>query len=448
MREPTIRLSPPRSIASQILVIGLTSAKPGNLEFGNLGNYMIVDPLFAGLRAEFPRSKIRTSLQLSDAFCKRYDIISLRGKRFWSYGKEAALETARDAVRIAVWRLLNPIVGARMSSIIKRSALLSEIQAADLVIDFSGDIFGNNASYNRFLEACAEILFARIMGKPVAMLAGSPGPFSGWRRPLARFLLNRVSLITNREPISTELLTRLGIDDSLIKDTACPAFLFRGKTKDEVQHIFQQEGIDLARPTVGLIVSGWNMPEPPYDRVPRQEWELEPFIDLVEFLLEEIKAQVVLMSHSHRLNAQGQLVFGPDAVIARQIYEAIQTEARTASLILLSRPYAADTTKAIIGTLDMLVSGRLHGAVSGLSQGIPTVIVDYGHEPRAHKLRGVARMLDIGEYVCNPTDSTDMIQTVSRAWLQRAGICAKLSASIALTEARALRNFEALRTLL
>ena len=31
---------------------------------------------------------------------------------------------------------------------------------------------------------------------------------------------------------------------------------------------------------------------------------------------------------------------------------------------------------------------RIHGAVAALSQSVPTVIIDYGHEPKAHKLIG------------------------------------------------------------
>lgn len=432
----------------RILLIGLTSGRLGNLECGNLGNYMIIDPLVAGLRSEFPRSEIRTSLQLSDEFCARYDITSLRGKRFWSYGKEAALATAQDTLRLAAWHLLKPLFGARVSSIMQGSALLSEVQAADLVIDFSGDVFGDNASYNRFLEGCAEILFARILKRPVAMLAGSPGPFHSWRRPLAKFVLNRVSLITNREPISTEILVELGIDESLIEDTACPAFLFQGKPEEEMKQILEEEDIDPARPTVGVILSGWNMPEPPYDQVPRQARELVPFAELIESLLSQVRAQVVLLSHSHRSSHQGQLIFGPDATIMKQIYEMVYSDEYADSLILLSKPYDAATTKALIGTFDVLVSGRLHGAVSGLSQGVPTVIVDYGHEPRAHKLRGVGRLLGIEQYVCDPSDSSEMTRITSDVWSRRSDISAKLSVRIEEIEVRALHNFAILHSVL
>lgn len=428
----------------QILLIGLTSVGLGNMEFGNLGNYMIIEPLIARLRTEFPQSEIRTSIQLSDEFCHRFDIISLREKRFWSYGKEAAIATIKDIIRLLAWYFLRPLFGKRADFIFGNSTLLSEIYNADLVIDFSGDVFGDNASFNKFLEGCAEILFARALGKPVVMLASSPGPFTGWRKPLAKFILNRMSLITNREPLSTELLIKIGIEALLIENTACPAFLFGGKTKEEIQGNLKAEKIRSGHPVIGLILSGWNMPEPPYNRVPRQEWELTPFVKLIEFLMDQIQAQVVLISHSHRLNDEGQLIFGPDAALIKQIYEQVSIDNKAESLILLSKPYDAATTKGLVGVFDILISGRLHGAISGLSQGIPTVIIDYGHEPKAHKLRGVARLLEIEDYVCDPSNPNEMIETVSKAWLHRRDIQAKLSAKAEEIENLAAYNITVL----
>jgi colanic acid/amylovoran biosynthesis protein len=431
----------------RIFLVGLTSAKLGGLESGNLGNYMIVEPLIEGLRAEFPCAAIRTSLQLSDEFCRRFDVTCLRRKRFWSYGWEAARATAIDIGRVSAWRLSKPFCEATADSLIEGSDLLSEIHAADLVIDFSGDIFGDNASYNKFLEGCAEILLARAMGKPVVMLAGSPGPFSGWRRVLGRFVLDRVSLVTNREPISTELLIALGIDQSRIENTACPSFLFEGKREDQIRTLLEEEGIDRQRPTVGLIVSGWNMPEGPFDRVPRQKWELTGFVRLVEFLLNDLGTQVVLISHSHRPDDKGGLTFGPDAKILEQIYGMVNAQDHGGSLILLSQPYDAATTKGILGTLDMLVSGRLHGAISGLSQGVPTVIIDYGYEPKAHKLRGVARLLNIERWICDPRDTQQMIRTAASAWTCRAQIRGQLVRDIEIIRDLAARNFAVLHGL-
>jgi colanic acid/amylovoran biosynthesis protein len=432
----------------RILVIGLTSVPLGGMEWHNVGNYMIIEPLFDHLRSEFPKSDIVTTLQLSTSFCEQFDITSLREERFWTYRLPTAFATASDIVRLLLWRLSFPSDKANL--VLENSRLLSEIEKADLVIDFSGDLFGENAQVNWFLEGCAELVFSQALGKPLVMLAGSPGPFYGWRKPVARYLLNRVSLITNREPISTELLIDLGIDESRVRTTACPSFLFKGRTVQEVEDILIAEGIgyNQATPLVGMIVSGWNMPNSPHNLVPRKKEELEPFVALARFLLDHIGVKVVLLSHSHRSNDNGQLRPGSDAKIMAQIYDMLGSSEWEDRLVLIRRPYDPATTKGILGSFDMLISGRLHGCISGLSQGIPTVIIDYGHEPKAHKLRGVARLLEVESYVCDPTDAEEMIETAEEVWDRRSEIRARLDERLKLVRKQALLNFELLRSFL
>ena len=62
------------------------------------------------------------------------------------------------------------------------------------------------------------------------------------------------------------------------------------------------------------------------------------------------------------------------------------------SVSLLEGVYTPGQTKAIIANFDMVISGRVHGAIAALSQCIPTVIIDYGHEPKAHKLRATHKL--------------------------------------------------------
>ena len=61
------------------------------------------------------------------------------------------------------------------------TAYINEVLEADLVIDFSGDIWGDNADFlgpNRFEIGLLKDRVAQLLGKTVVMLAGSPGPFN------------------------------------------------------------------------------------------------------------------------------------------------------------------------------------------------------------------------------------------------------------------------------
>jgi len=82
--------------------------------------------------------------------------------------------------------------------------------------------------------------------------------------------------------------------------------------------------------------------------------------------------------------------------------------------------------------------------VSGLSQMVPTVIIDYGHEPRAHKLRGFAAVAEMSEYVADPTNLADVFQKVQQCWSKRVSIREHLCKRIPEVQELARENFNLL----
>ncbi len=431
----------------KIFIGGLTSCALGGMEVHNLGNYIIMEPFIFYLKKYFRDVVIHTSIQMSDQFCEKYGITSLRDERFWTYGNRTAYETSKDIIRVAVWKIVKTLF-SKDCDFILNSPLLIELKKANLVIDFSGDIFGDNASYRQFLEDCAEIVIAKLLGKPVAMLIGSPGPFKKkWRQILGRFILNSVDLITNREPISTELMRKYGVSNPNMFSTACPGFLFKTPDKNEAVSILKNEGLvfDDNKPLIGLIICGWNMPIAPYSKLPRENWELKPFVDLIKYLVITLNARVLLFAHQNRTDNQGNLIRGNDHSIIDQIYGLIIDSEVEKNVLRLKGLYNARESKGIISQCDMLISGRIHGAVSGLSQCIPTVILDYGHEPKAHKLKGFALNVGSEKYVANPSNSQDMIAKVSEVWENRDDIHRFLCKRIPEVQGLALSNFSMLR---
>ena len=61
----------------------------------------------------------------------------------------------------------------------------------------------------------------------------------------------------------------------------------------------------------------------------------------------------------------------------------------------------------------------MHGAVAGISQSIPTMIIDYGHEPKAHKLGGFAEVSGIENFIANPNNEIELIDTSFRCYNNR-----------------------------
>ncbi len=433
----------------KILLIGMTSGRLGGMEYANLGNYIIMEPFIQKLHSTFPDAEIRTSIQMSDEFTQKFKVTCLRDKRFWSYGYHTALQTAMDFVKVFIWNLFQTI-GIEMPIVIRRSKLLKEIYYADLIVDFSGDIYGDNATWNKFLEGNSRLFFCKMLDRKTAMVIGSLGPFKKrWRQIIAKRVLKHLDLLTTREPISIDVLRKMGIEGKHIHSSACPSVFFQNDSSNETSVLIEQEHFSHGgKATVGIIICGWNMPEGPYNKWPRQTEEYKNFISIIRHLINKIGVQVCLMSHQNGVASNLQLTKGNDHKIIDQILNLLKNDYGTEDLFSLKNFYNAAQSKTIIGQFDMLMSGRIHGAVQGLSQHVPTAIIEYGHEPKAHKLRGFAQVYGVEEYVCNPADEQAMIRVATKLWEDREKVKIHLHSQIPKVQGLANHTFNLLHQLL
>lgn len=400
----------------RILIIGQTTLQWGRMEFGNIGNYYIIEPFVRELHRTFPNSKIKTTLQLSRRFCDDENIEVLPINLYYDFNSRENLVVAKKEIKLVEEFLENGYFS-------ETTSYIDEVMNADIVIDFSGDIWGDNANFlgeDRFEVGLYKDMVSQKLGKPTFMLAGSPGPFKENKlKELAKEVFKSFTAVANREPISSKNLKEEGFDISNVSDLACPAFLFEPVKKEKIEQIFNEETIAGEIPIVGFILCGWNFLDGPFDKWPRKDEEYEVFAKAVEYINNELGAKVCLMSHSNGFPippSNFQLIHGRDYPIIKQLQTVIDKRGIAKNVIALDGVYDAWTTKGIISKFDMLVSGRIHAAVAGFSQNIPTVVIDYGHEPKAHKLAGFATVVGQENYVCDPSKESELINIINDCW--------------------------------
>lgn len=401
-----------------ILLIGQCSLHWGRMEFGNIGNYYIIEPFIRELHRVFPGCEIRTTLQMSERFCQQEKITVLPLALFYGWtGEDLAL--ARHEMALAQQF-------AETGKLNEQTPFVEAVLASDLVIDFSGDIWGDNANFlgeDRFEVGLLKNRVAQLLGKKTVMLAGSPGPFGDAElKPLAQTVYQNFDLVTNREPLSTRLLEQEQFDCSNTLTLACPAFLFEPADAQNVAETLA--GIKSCtektpKAVVGFILCGWNFEQGPFDKWPRDDADYTVFAETVEYITETLGARVCLMSHSNGFDvppAPFKLKHGRDYPIAKQLQQVLQDRGIAKDVIAIDGLYDTWETKAIVGAMDMVVSGRVHAAVAALSQHVPTVIIDYGHEPKAHKLRGFATVAGVEHYVADPSSTGQLQRLVKQCW--------------------------------
>jgi colanic acid/amylovoran biosynthesis protein len=425
----------------RILLIGQTTLHWGRMEFGNIGNYYIIEPFIRELHKVFNGSEIHTTFQMSDRFSRDEGVNILPMDLYYGW-KENDLE-------IALEEFASAYLFHQTGNLPKTSRYIEEVVKSDLVIDFSGDMWGDNANFlgkDRFLVGLLKDRVAQLMGKRTAMIAGSPGPFNSKETlKFAQEVFKNFDLVTNREAVSIELLRERDFDVSKVVNLACPAFLFQPCDSAEMDDIIASQKIDgKDKPVFGFILCGWNFISGPFDKWPRSDDEYVQFAEAVEFITEVIGARVFLLSHSNGFPpppASFKLIHGRDYQIVKQLEDVLIKRGISKDFHVLESVLDAWQTKAVISRFDVLVSGRVHGAVAGLSQLIPTVIIDYGHEPKAHKLRGFALEAGMEEYLADPSIKNDIIKKIELCWLNRSELRNKLARQIPIVQEKARENF-------
>lgn len=428
----------------QILIIGQCTLHWGRMEFGNIGNYYIIEPLIRELYSVFPDAKIKTTMQMSARFQEdeRVEVVPMELYYGWS---ESDLETALVELGIAE-------VFSKTGILPSSTPFIDEVMKADLVIDFSGDIWGDNANFlgkNRFLVGLIKDRVSQLLGKKTAMIAGSPGPFDDQKVvEFAKEVYKNFDIVTNRESISIELLKNYGFDVSKTVSLACPAFLFEPRKTAKAELVADKLGFNSnGGLKVGFILCGWNFIEGPFDKWPRRDDEYTVFAEAVE-MLDSLGCTVYLMSHSNGFPippVEFELQHGRDYAVAKQLEEVLRKRGIAKNIQVIEDVLDTWETKQIISNFDLLVSGRIHGAVAGLSQLVPTVIIDYGHEPKAHKLVGFAIEAGAESYVSDPAIPGDIQQKVNRALNALPEYKAKLAQSIPVAKQKAKQNFVELK---
>lgn len=387
----------------RIFIIGQCTLHWGRMEYGNIGNYYIIKPMFEQLRRVYPDAEFVTTMQLSEEFCHRFEVDVVPMEYYYDFNRADNVEMAKAEYEA--------VLGNKHIE----SDYLKEVKKADLVIDFSGDIWGDNADFlgeGRFLTGIYKDLSAQHL-KPTIMLAGSPGPFKdNDNMELIKSVYAGFDFVINREKISSRLLKEQGFELNHTKDFPCPSWLFEPCNIEIVKkYINNPKFYDGKKLRVGMILCGWNFQKPPFDLWPREEHEYDNFIAVINYLVRQFNAEIFLLSHSNGFPIppeKFELQHGRDFKIVNQLYSIIDENVK-ANVTLLDGVYPAEVTKGIISQLDILISGRMHGAVAGLASCVPTMIIDYGHEPKAHKLKGYAEIAGIEEYIADPNNMDDLL---------------------------------------
>jgi len=296
------------------------------------------------------------------------------------------------------------------------------------------------------LNLCMIPLIAKTLGIPAVVYAGSVGPFNDPLTPIiTRWLLNAVDLVTLRERMSLANVRSIGVHNSAVIVTADAAFLMPAASPDRVEEIMSLEGIDPDRVLIGITVtqdmahryaaSKYGNLGDGYQAYMRMK------ASLVDYLIENYGVLVIAIAHS----------LGPekrrdDRIANADVYRWTKNKD---DLRIVENLYTSKELKGIIGRCALFVGERTHSMIAAASMGVPTIGIS--SRTTASKTRGIiGDMLGQNEWILEveSLEENTLIETVGKAWENRASTHADLQKRMPDIRARALNTGVLIKELL
>lgn len=308
------------------------------------------------------------------------------------------------------------------------------IRQSKAVIASGGDMFSSDVGKAQLDLGLRPLKLAIEAKVPVIFLAQSVGPFNRQDAQKWLKLARQSSLITVRENISYNYLTKdLGLSRDIVKKTADSAFLLKPPTSEYVKQTLNYYGIDLEKPKVAIAVSqGISL----YSKCDRKK-HMNTWCEVIKMIVNQLDAQVLLVPHVQEIWEALD-----DRIVATKILEALDFDPRVR---LAGASHSASEFKGLIGSCDMVIAERMHASLAGLSSGVCTIAVGY-----SIKADGIMTdlfgkdsannglLISIQDFL----KSDLACETVKTAWNRRTEVAQQLQAVLPRTKQEAANNFD------
>ena len=240
------------------------------------------------------------------------------------------------------------------------------VRSADVIISSGGDNFGKD--YGPFQNHLTPLMEAQKIAGRTVLLAQSIGPFkSDSATNLFKRVAQRCALTTCRESRSYRFcLEELDLPKERTALVGDVAFLLKPAKRDRIDDILRAEGVSPDEPRIALSISGGISMFSQSNR----DAHVERWAQIIRDLKAKLDTRIIVIPHvwSNMKTAKNN-----DMVVSMAVLERV----KGLDVVLPKQDLNAMEYKGIIGTTDFLVAERMHAAIAGLSQGVPTVPISY-----------------------------------------------------------------------
>ncbi len=307
------------------------------------------------------------------------------------------------------------IYGVESISRFNMFQIIKVMKKSRLFISGGGSLIQDVTSTRSLLYYLGLIRLAHFLKVRVMLYANGIGPVKEEKnRKLCKKILDKVELITLREPMSKEEIESLGIHTPRIEVTADPAMTLKEVTGDRAKKLIKELGIVEGKPLITLSVRPWGDCVEAYTTV---------LAEVADEMAKKYQAQILL----------APLQLSQDLEVCQKVADKMKTPS-----YLLKKDYHITELLALIKASDLMIGMRLHALIYAVSMCVPIVGIVY--DPKVEGLLRYTHQYSAGEVQDLKKDK--LLAVINEVWEKRQSLQKELQGQKAEFERLARKNTE------
>jgi polysaccharide pyruvyl transferase WcaK-like protein len=354
----------------------------GNNSGRNLGDAAIMSAIFDSVTKELPNAEFLVPSIAPDFIDKNYS------SKFKAKGVDVRPRT-----------LSMRLLGLPTIMALKRS---------DVALICDGIIFGYKlfSPHNFLITLIFVVPLARLVGCKVVCFSCGIGPFpTRLSEIFARWVINLCDLVIMRENDSKQLCEEIGVTKP-IQVTGDAAFLNYISSDEKAKEILKSEGVDLARPILGLNVTPYL---DSWLKASERVSDADSYLNTVAESILEAKKQIKAKN-----GEDPECVLFSCSPMDEKFTHELST--KIDAKVIDNTRFLSHDIQAVMKQCGLLMGMRFHSLVLSSGVGVPIVGLVY-----APKVKGYMRYLECPEYAIelNSITPNSLGTTLASAWLER-----------------------------
>jgi len=340
-----------------------------------------------------------------------------------------------SAIKHLIFAFLRIFLGKNILKIF-RGELWTAYQECDAIL------IGHDNSFSKhhlFL-----IIFAKLIKKPVAIYGTTIMPTVLSPRIfeiIGGRIINKVDLITTREPMTLAFLKKIGVNKAPLFCTTDKAFLLDPEQCDDIDNIFKKlKESSPGKPIVGvMLVRGSNVFKAAFsssapDLTAEQKYErhVEIVASTLDKLCKTIDCQFVFVPHSIGPHTEAD-----DRFVHRDVVKKMEQSKNTT---LLENDIGARKLKYLMGKFDLTISERTHGGLASATMNVPTLWISHPGDIRTYGIIGETLQFPECLYDIGALDRDTLYQKIYWTWENRDSLKEKLKTNIIHATELSMKN--------